>query len=68
MKYVNDIPEKIKKEVGIHARDFGTASAIKKVIIRYPQYSFVRATVNSWKKRTEMVRTQLFKKLKDPIY
>ena len=48
---MNDIPEKTKKKVGIHARDFETASAIKKVIIRYPQYSFVRATVNSWKKR-----------------
>ena len=65
---MNDIPEKTKKKVGIHTRDFETASAIKKVIIRYLQYSFVRATVNSWKKSTEMVRTQLFKKLKDPIY
>ena len=66
-KYARDIPDKIKKEVGIHVRDFGTASAIKKFTMKYPKYSFVR-TVNSWKKSTKMVRTQLSKKLEDPIH
>ena len=46
-----EIPAKIKKEVGLYARDFGTASAIKKFSTKYPKYSFLRTTVNTWKKK-----------------
>ena len=48
-KYQAETPAKIKKEVGLYARDFGTASAIKKFTIKYPKYSFIR--VNTWKKK-----------------
>ena len=46
-----EIPAKIKKEVGLYARNFGTASAIKKFATKYPKYSFLRTTVNTWKKK-----------------
>ena len=47
-KYEVDIPAKIKKEAGLYARDFGTASAIKKFTTKYPKHSFIRTTVNTW--------------------
>ena len=50
-KYQVEIPAKINKEVGLYARDFGTASAIKKFTTKYPKYSFIRTTVNTWKKK-----------------
>ena len=50
-KYQVEIPAKVKKEVGLCARDFGTASAIKKFTTKYPKYSFIRTTVNTWKKK-----------------
>ena len=40
--YQIEIPAKIKKEVGLYARDFGTASTIKKFTTKYLKYSFVR--------------------------
>ena len=46
-----EIPAKIKKEVGLYARNFGTASAIKKFATKYPKYSFLRTSVNTWKKK-----------------
>ena len=39
------IPAKSKKEVGVYARNFGTASTIKKFATKYPKYSFI-GTVN----------------------
>ena len=50
-KYQVEIPAKIKKEVGLYARVFATASAIKKFTTKYPKYYFVRTTVNTWKKK-----------------
>ena len=50
-KYQVEIPAKIKKEVGLYARDFDTASAIKKFTTKYPKYSFISTTVNTWKKK-----------------
>ena len=49
--YQVKIPAKIKKEVDLYARDFGTASAIKTFTTKYPKYSFIRTTVNAWKKK-----------------
>lgn len=60
-KYMKDIPKKIK-----HARNFGTASAIKKFTIKYPKYSFVRTTVNSWKKKYEDGKNVVIKKIGRP--
>ena len=50
-KYQVEIPAKIKKEVGLYARDFVNAYAIKKFTTKYPKYSFIRTTVNTWKKK-----------------
>ena len=50
-KYQVEIPAKITKETGLYARDFGTASVIKKFTTKYPKYSFIRTTVNTWKKK-----------------
>ena len=49
-KYQLGIPVKIKKEVGLFARDFGTAS-IKKLTTKYLKYFFIRTTVSTWKKK-----------------
>ena len=43
-----EIPAKIKKEVDLYAKDFGTTS-IKKLTAKYLKYSFIRTTVNTWK-------------------
>ena len=57
-KHRKDIPEKISNEVDIHSRVFATtASAITKITMNYPKYSFVRTT----KKFTKTVRKQLLK-------
>ena len=50
-KYQVEIPAKIKKEVGLYARDFGTASAIKNFATKCPKYSFIRTTINTCKKK-----------------
>ena len=49
--YQVKIPAKIKKEVDLYARDFGTASAIKTFTTKYPKYSFIRTTIKNWKKK-----------------
>ena len=46
-KYQVEIPAKIRKEVGLYPRDFGTASAIKKFTTKYSKYSFIRTTINT---------------------
>lgn len=46
VKYVKDIPENIKEKLNIHGRDF----SIKTFTMKYPKFSLVRITVNSWKK------------------
>ena len=51
-KYQVAIPAKTKKEVGLYARDFGTASAIKKFTTKYPKSSFIRTAVTIWKKKS----------------
>ena len=50
-KYQVEIPAKINEEVGLYARDCGTTSAIKRFTTKYPKYSFIRTTVNTWKKK-----------------
>ena len=50
-KYQVEIPVRIKKEVDLCAKDFGTASAFKEFTTKYPKYSFSRTTVDTWKKK-----------------
>ena len=50
-KYQVEIPAKIKKQAGLYARGFDTAWTIKKFTTIYLKYSFVRTTVNIWKKK-----------------
>ena len=50
-KYQVEISAKIKKDVDLHATDFGNASAIKKFTTKCPKYSFIRTTFNTWKKK-----------------
>ena len=65
-KYHVEISAKIKKEVGLYARDFGTASAIKKFTTKYPKYSFIRTTVNIWKKKCNDGDWTVIKKIGRP--
>ena len=46
-KYLVEISAKLKKEVGLYARDFGIASEIKKFTTRYAKYSFIRTTIKT---------------------
>ena len=67
VKYVKDIPENIKEKLSIRARDF----SIKTFTMKYPKFSLVRITVNSWKKcsykkirRPNLLDFSLLKKVK----
>ena len=59
-KYQVEIPTQIKKEVGLCARDFSTASAIKKYTTEYPKYSFIRTTVSTWKKKCNDIHSNFW--------
>ena len=65
-RYTKDIPDSVKIEVSRHARDLGTASAIKKYTIKYPKYTFNRTTVNSWKSRYKENEKTVGKKVGRP--
>ena len=65
-RYSKDIPDSVKIEVSRHARDLGTASAIKKYTIKYPKYTFNRTTVNSWKSRYKENEKTVGKKVGRP--
>ena len=65
-KYQIEIPAKIKKEDGLYARDFGTASAIKKFTTKYPKYYFIRTTVNTWKKKCNDGKWTVIKRIERP--
>ena len=65
-KYQKAVPETIKKEVGMYAKVYGTASAIKKFSSKYAKYNFNRTTVNSWKAKCK-VANPTFKKTEDLI-
>ena len=58
---------RIKKEVGLYARDFGTASAIKTFTTKYPKYSFIRTTVKTWKKKCNDGDWTIVKRIGRPI-
>ena len=64
--YQVEIPAKIKKDVDLYARDFGTASAIKTFTTKYPKYSFIRTTVNTWKKKCNDAGWTVIKRIGRP--
>ena len=65
VKYQKAVPETTKKEVGMYAKVYGTASAIKKFSSRYAKYNFNRITVNSWKAKCKVANPS-FKKAGRP--
>ena len=65
-KYQVEIPAKIKKEIGLYAKDFGTASAIEKFTTKYPKYSFIGTTVNTWKKKCNDGDWTVIKRIRRP--
>ena len=48
--YNTNIP-RIKEEVGKYARTYGTQAAIKRFKSKYPHYTFLRTTINNWKRK-----------------
>ena len=56
--YNTSIPERIKNEVGEYALINGTKSVLEKFNKKYPQYNFVRTSVNNWKKKIENDKKQ----------
>ena len=61
VKYQKAVSETIKIEVGMYAKVYGTASAIKKFSSKYATCNFNRTTVNSWKAKCR-VANPTFKK------
>ena len=51
--YNTSVSERIKNEFGQYALVNGTKSALEKFKTKYPQYTFVRTSVNNWKKKIE---------------
>ena len=51
--YNTSVPERIKNEVGEYALIYGTKSALEKFGKKYPKYTFIRTSVNNWKKKIE---------------
>ena len=50
-KHYNNIPSKIKQEIGSYALIHGTKAAIGRFSKVYTKYSLKRTTVNGWKER-----------------
>ena len=49
--YNTNIPSRIKEEVGKYAHTYGTQAAIKHFKSKYPHYTFLRTTINNWKRK-----------------
>ena len=48
--YNKYFPKRIKTEVDQHALIYGTKSAMEHFGKKYPKYTFIRNSVNNWKK------------------
>ena len=57
--YNTSIPERIKNEVGEYALIHGTKSALEKFGKKYPKYTFIRTSVNNWKKKIEKTKKMI---------
>ena len=51
--YNTSVPKRIKNEVGENVLIHGIKSALKKFWEKYPKYTFIRISVNNWKKKIE---------------
>ena len=51
--YNTSVPERIKNEAGEYALIHGTKSALEESGEKYPKYTFIRTSVNNWKKKIE---------------
>ena len=51
--YNTSVPESIKNEVSEYTLIHGTKSALEKFGKKYPKYTFIRTSVNNWKKKFE---------------
>ena len=49
--YNTNIPSRIKEEVGKYAHTYRTQAAIKRFKSKYPHYTFLRTTINNWKRK-----------------
>ena len=49
--YNTKVPESIKSEVGNYGLVHGTKAVLEKFGKKYPKYTFVRTSVNNWKKK-----------------
>ena len=49
--YNTNIPSRIKEEVGKYAHTYGTQAAIERFKSKYPHYTFLRTTINNWKRK-----------------
>ena len=72
--YNTNIPSRIKEEVGKYAHTYGTQAAIKRFKSKYPHYTFLRTTINNWKRKfskkesvPNIVRDELVQKMKEVI-
>ena len=63
-----EITAKIKKEVGLYVRDFGTASAIKNFTTKYPKYSLSESQLTTGRRSAMMVTGLLLGELEDPTW
>ena len=57
--YNTSVPERIKNEVGEYALIHGTKSALEKFGKKYPKYTFIRTSVNNWKKKNKKGRKMI---------
>ena len=65
-KYQVKIPAKIKKEFGLYARDFGTASAIKSSLINIRNTFLSEPKLTPRKRSAMMVTGPSSRELEDP--
>ena len=53
-----------KEKLLAYGRDFGAASAIKNFTTKYLKYSFIRTTVNTWKKKCNACGWKVIKRIR----
>ena len=49
--YNTNIPSRIKEKLGKYAHSCGTQAAIKRFKSKYSHYTFLRTTINNWKRK-----------------
>ena len=57
--YITSVPEHIKNKVGEYALIQGRKSSSEKFGKKYPKYTFIRTSVNNWKKKNKKERKMI---------